>query len=212
MSDLKHLLQANKAWAAKLNRDDPELFARLSAQQDPDYLWIGCSDSRVPANRVIDVQPGEVFVHRNIANVVAPGDANALSVIQYAVDALQVEHIIVCGHYGCGGVQAALAKSDHNQGPDIGDQPISAWLAHIQQVIENQAAELAATATEQRHSRLCELNVLAQVENVCNTDTVTAAWAKGQPLKVHGWIYNIADGLLHVLQQGIGSENELQAL
>lgn len=205
MSDLSHLLEANKAWAAQLNRDDPELFARLSAQQNPDYLWIGCSDSRVPANRVIDVQPGEIFVHRNIANVVAADDANALSVIQYAVDALQVEHIIVCGHYGCGGVQAALARSDEHQPADSGAQPISSWLAHIQQVVEDQKEELNAVAPEQRHARLCELNVLAQVENVCRTDTVKQAWAKGQALQVHGWIYDLGDGLLHVLQPGISS-------
>lgn len=192
---LDHLLENNRAWAAEMVREDPEFFSRLSRQQAPRYLWIGCSDSRVPANQIVGLLPGEMFVHRNVANVVVHTDLNCLSSIQFAVDVLQVGHIIVCGHYGCGGVLAALR--DDKLGL------IDNWLRHIQDVRRNHQAELDALETEvERHSRLCELNVIEQVANVSQTTAVRDAWARGQVLAVHGWIYDIGDGLLRDL--GIG--------
>jgi carbonic anhydrase len=192
MKTLGHLFANNRAWAAEMTRQDPEFFARLSRQQAPQYLWIGCSDSRVPANQIVGLLPGEMFVHRNVANVVTHTDLNCLSAIQFAVEVLRVGHIIVCGHYGCGGVLAALR--DDRLGL------IDNWLRHVQDVRRKHRAQLDALETEaQRHSRLCELNIAEQVENVCRTTVVRDAWARGQTLSVHGWVYDLRDGLLRDL-------------
>ena len=187
-----HLLANNRAWAADMTRQDPEFFRRLSGQQSPQYLWIGCADSRVPANQIVGLLPGEMFVHRNVANVVVHTDLNCISSIQFAVDVLQVGHIIVCGHYGCGGVLAALRDSKLGL--------IDNWLRHVQDVRWKHQPQLDALATEeQRHHRLCELNVVEQVLNVSQTTVVRDAWARGRELAVHGWIYDLRDGLLRDL-------------
>jgi carbonic anhydrase len=189
---LEHLLASNRAWAERLTREDAGFFARLAAQQAPKYLWIGCSDSRVPANTIVGLQPGEVFVHRNVGNVVVHTDLNCLSVMLFAVEVLRVEHIIVCGHYGCGGVRAALERRDHGL--------IDNWLRHIGDVHALHRRELDAIPDlSARADRLCELNVAAQVRNVCLTTVVREAWNRGQPLAVHGWIYRIEDGLIRDL-------------
>jgi carbonic anhydrase len=172
---------------------DPEFFNQLAAQQNPPYLWIGCSDSRVPANQIVDVRPGQIFVHRNVGNVVVPTDLNCLSTIQFAVDVLRIEHVIVCGHYGCGGVLAVL------RGDRLG--LVDNWLRHVRDVRRRNASRLAALPTEaQRHDLLCELNVAEQVENVCQTTVVQDAWARGQSLTVHGWIYSLKDGIIRDLR------------
>jgi carbonic anhydrase len=190
---LKQLLDNNRAWAKSMLSQDAQYFSRLAQQQSPQYLWIGCSDSRVPANQIAGLAPGEVFVHRNIANVVVHTDLNCLSVIQFAVDILKVRHIILCGHYGCSGVQAAMTK--HRIG--LSDN----WLRHVQDVASGHAAELEALAGDDaRHRRLCELNARAQVENIVQCTAVQEAWERGQPLDVHGWIYDLKDGLLRDLQ------------
>lgn len=205
MPDLKRLLQQNRLWADKVNENDPEFFSRLSEQQNPDYLWIGCADSRVPANQIVGQQPGEVFVHRNIANVVIHTDLNCLSVIQYAVEVLQVEHIIVCGHYGCGGVQAAM------QSDEIG--LIDNWLRHIKDVYNKHDSELDSISDEnERFGRFCELNVIEQVHHVCQTTIVQGAWKRGQELHVHGWIYGIHDGIINDLLVDIDSPEKLDAV
>ena len=204
MRDLQHLFSNNRAWSAEATRQDPDFFQRLSRQQTPPYLWIGCSDSRVPANQIVGLPPGDMFVHRNIANVVVHADLNCLSVIQFAVEVLRVDHIIVCGHYGCGGVLAALR--DEKLG--LCDN----WLRHVQDVRWKHQAELDALASEaERHRRLCELNVIEQVVNVGQTTAVRDAWARGQTLTVHGWIYGLADGLLRDLGISISAETELPA-
>ena len=186
------LLENNRQWARAAVAADPEYFSRLAHQQSPQYLWIGCSDSRVPANQIIGLAPGEVFVHRNIANVVVHTDLNCLSVIQFAVDILKVRHIILCGHYGCSGVHAAMTK--HRIG--LSDN----WLRHVQDVAEKHGGELGKVASEeQRHRRLCELNAREQVENIAQCTAVQEAWERGQPLDVHGWIYDLKDGLIHDL-------------
>jgi carbonic anhydrase len=190
--ELSGLLANNRAWADRQRRTEPDFFSRLTEIQRPDYLWIGCSDSRVPANEIVGLRPGELFVHRNVANIVHPYDQNGLSVVQYAVDALRVRHIIVCGHFGCGGVQAAL-------GPPV-DQPLESWLAPLRVLAATHADELAPLADAgARWHRLCELNVQAQVRTVAATPTVRAAWARRQPLTIHGWIYDLHDGLLQDL-------------
>lgn len=194
VSKLQHLLDANAAWASAMKERDAEFFSRLADQQHPDYLWIGCSDSRVPASQIINLQPGEVFVHRNIANVVPAEDTNALSVIQYAVEALKVKHIVVCGHYGCGGVRAALLDSVEGT--------IAHWLENVKAVAQKHQQELDALDESARESRLCELNVLAQVQTVKETSFVQEAWNRQQPLEVHGWIYDIRDGVIHELVDG----------
>ena len=192
MRYLRHLFTNNRNWADAITRDDPEFFARLAKQQAPQYLWIGCSDSRVPANQIVGLLPGEMFVHRNIANVVIHTDLNCLSTMQFAVDVLRVQHIIVCGHYGCGGVLAAL------RGDKLG--LVDNWLRHVSDVRTKHQAELESLPTEQaRHRRLCELNVLEQVVNVSETTVVSDAWRRGQALAIHGWIYDVADGLLRDL-------------
>jgi len=186
------LFQNNRRWAANTTARDPAFFETLSRQQTPKYLWIGCSDSRVPANEIVGLLPGELFVHRNVANVVVHTDLNCLSVLQFAVDVLRVEHVIVCGHYGCGGVQAAEANRSLGL--------IDNWLRHVQDVRDRHEAELAACATvEARVDRLCELNVIDQVRHVCQTTIVHDAWRREQPLSVHGWIYGLTDGLLRDL-------------
>jgi carbonic anhydrase len=201
---LPHLFANNRAWAAEMTRQDPDFFGRLSRQQAPEYLWIGCSDSRVPANQIVGLPPGEMFVHRNVANVVVHADLNCLSVIQFAVEVLGVGHIIVCGHYGCGGVLAALR--DDKLGL------VDNWLRHVQDVRWKHQAELDALPTEaERHQRLCELNVVEQVVNVSKTTVVQDAWGRGHPLEVHGWIYDLRDGLLRDLGMGSRAEAEVAA-
>ncbi len=192
MSSLKHLFERNRAWANTLKDKDPEFFARLSRQQTPDYLWIGCSDSRVPANQIVDLPPGEVFVHRNIANVVVHTDLNCLSVIQYAVQVLKVRHIIICGHYGCGGIKAAAENHEHGL--------IDNWLRHIKDVARFHGDELEGLDHRTKLDRLCELNVVEQVVNVSNTTIVRHAWRDGADLTLHGWVYNLDSGLLKNLK------------
>ncbi|MFL5340203.1 MAG: carbonate dehydratase [Gemmataceae bacterium] len=204
MRVLRHLFANNRAWAADMTRQDPEFFSRLSHQQAPQYLWIGCADSRVPANQIVGLLPGEMFVHRNVANVVVHTDLNCLSAIQFAVEVLRVSHIIVCGHYGCGGVLAALR--DDKLGL------IDNWLRHVQDVRGKHQAQLAAVETEERrHARLCELNVVEQVVNVSQTTVVRDAWARGQELTVHGWIYDLQDGLLRDMGMCVSAEGDLLA-
>ena len=197
------LLRSNQEWADRINAEDPGFFERLSRQQAPEYLWIGCSDSRVPANQIIDMQPGEVFVHRNIANVVVQSDLNCLSVIQFAVDVLKVRHILVVGHYGCGGVHAAL----HDKRLGLCDN----WIRHVGNVAETHGGYLCELGDDElRHDRLCELNVLEQVVNVCHTTVVRDAWLRGQELAVHGWVYTLRDGRVHDLGVDVDSNASLQ--
>jgi carbonic anhydrase len=190
MRSLRHLFDNNRAWADRIRQQDPEFFSKLSKQQSPEYLWIGCSDSRVPANEIVDLLPGELFVHRNVANLVVHTDLNCLSVMQFAVDILKVRHIIVCGHYGCSGVQAALRRDRLG----LSDN----WLRHIQDVRQKHEKVLA-TADAGAGDRLCELNVIEQVANVCHTSIARDAWERGQALTVHGWVYGLKDGLLRDL-------------
>ncbi len=203
MRSLKQLFDNNRAWAAEMTRQDPDFFRRMSTQQSPHYLWIGCSDSRVPANQVAGLVPGEMFVHRNVANVVVHTDLNCLSAIQFAVDVLHIEHIIVCGHYSCGGILAAL--QDNKLGL------IENWLRHVQDVRAKHRAELDALDTEKKqHDRLCELNVIEQVINLSRTTVVRDAWSRGQALTVHGWIYDLSDGLLRDMDVSVASEQEVE--
>jgi carbonic anhydrase len=202
MRTLGHLFERNRVWADQLKAGDPDFFARLAAQQAPDYLWIGCSDSRVPANQIVDVPPGEMFVHRNVANVVVHTDLNCLSAIQFAVEALEVRDIIVCGHYGCGGVRAAFR--DQRLGL------IDNWLRHVQDVARKHEAELAALPDERaKLERLCELNVIEQAANVCRTSIVRDAWRRGQPVAIHAWVYSLDDGRLRDLGLCVEAEAEL---
>ncbi|HEX9180995.1 MAG TPA: carbonate dehydratase [Burkholderiales bacterium] len=193
MRDLERLFANNREWAEGMLRDDPEFFTRLASQQAPEHLWIGCADSRVPANEVVGLAPGELFVHRNIANVVVQTDFNCLSVLQFAVDLLKVKHVIVCGHYGCSGVRAVMA------GTRVGLS--DNWLRQVEAVNSKHAALLERIPDERlRHDRLCELNVLEQVVNVARTTVVQDAWARGQELNLHAWIYGLKDGLLRDLE------------
>jgi carbonic anhydrase len=201
MPDLTHLLESNRAWAAAVKAQDPEFFARLAQQQAPKYLWIGCSDSRVPANQITGLAPGEVFVHRNIANIVVHTDLNCLSVMEFAVDVLRVGHIIVCGHYGCSGVRVAMER----RRVGLADN----WLRHVQDVHVKYATLLHRMPRDTRHDRLCELNVLEQALNVCQTTVVQDAWARGQPLAVHSWVYDLGDGLLRDLGLTVDRDSEL---
>lgn len=188
MRTLAELISRNRAWAARITAEDPGFFGRLAEQQNPEFLWIGCADSRVPANQIVDLLPGQLFVHRNVANVVVHTDLNCLSVVQFAVDVLGVRHIIVCGHYGCGGVEAALGR-----GGGLG--LVDNWLRHVQDVAEKHRDRLAGLASaRERVDRLCELNVLEQAVNVCRTSVVQDAWRRGQELSVHAWIYRLEDG------------------
>lgn len=195
------LLTNNQAWAEKLRSENPELLAKLSHQQTPEYLWIGCSDSRVPAEQLVGLSPGDLFVHRNVANLVIHTDLNCLSVMQYAIDALRVRHIIVCGHYGCGGVNAALKNLRLGL--------IDNWLRHVQDIHEKYVLEIEGQTEDQRLNRLCELNVIEQTINACQTTVVQSAWERGQELSVHGWIYGVSDGLLRELNMTISSRQEL---
>ena len=204
MPSLTDLIDNNRQWAEGVRRRDPGFFDRLSRQQAPRYLWIGCADSRVPANEIVGLKPGELFVHRNVANVVVHTDLNCLSVLQYAIDVLKVEHVVVCGHYGCGGVRAAYFRSSLGL--------IDNWLRHVQDVRERHERQLdELKADEAQIDRLCELNVVDQVRNVCNTTIVQEAWTRGQPLAIHGWIYDIHDGLLRDLQCTSMSLDEVAA-
>ncbi|NHN39691.1 carbonate dehydratase [Pseudomaricurvus alcaniphilus] len=193
MNTPEELLKYNREWAKDVNERDDEYFNRLSRQQVPEYLWIGCSDSRIAANQIVAMEPGSIFVHRNIANVVVHTDLNCLSVIQYAVEVLKVKHILVVGHYGCGGVQAALDSANHGL--------IDNWLEHIRDVYRaHQTAVDSATSDKERANRLCELNVISQVGNVAQTTIVRNAWRSGQDLTLHGWIYSLEDGLVRDLK------------
>lgn len=203
MPKLKHLFESNENWAKDISEQDPEFFSKLSKQQAPEYLWIGCSDSRVPANQIISLPPGEVFVHRNIANIVAHTDLNCQSVIQFAVEMLHVKHIIVCGHYGCGGIHAAM-----------GDQQlglIDHWLRHIKDVYRFNEDKLKDLPVAEQEDLLCELNVIEQVNNVCESAVVRNAWRKGADLTVHGWIYGIENGILKNLNVGTDSLESYEA-
>ncbi|HBA35426.1 MAG TPA: carbonate dehydratase [Gammaproteobacteria bacterium] len=203
--ELKQLFQNNREWAQKETDADPQFFARLAGQQAPEYLWIGCSDSRVPANQIVGLLPGELFVHRNIANVVIHTDLNCLSVMQYAVEVLKVKHIIVTGHYNCGGVQAAM----QNQQFGLVDN----WLRNIRDLYHASADELAQLSNDQEKlNRLCELNVKAQVNNVCHTQIVQNAWARNQELTVHGWIYSLENGLLKDLGVTVNSIEQVHKI
>ncbi len=199
---LAHLFANNRAWAQAMTRADPQFFQRLAGQQAPQHLWIGCSDSRVPANQIVGLLPGEMFVQRNVANLVVHTDLNCLSTLQFAVDVLKVRHIIVCGHYGCGGVLAAL----RNERLGLVDN----WLRHVEDVRMRHHAQLERLASERaRHDRLCELNVIEQVVNVGQTTVVRDAWRRGDPIALHGWIYDIRDGLLRDLSIQVNDESEL---
>lgn len=202
MKNIAQLFENNRKWASSVTAENPAFFSELAKRQKPEYLWIGCSDSRVPANQVAGLAPGEVFVHRNIANVVAHTDFNCLSVLEYAVHVLQVKHVIVCGHYGCGGVMAAM------QGQHVG--VIDNWLRHIRDVRQNHAIQLSELEDEKdRINRLCELNVIEQVRNVCATTIVQDRWEKGNPLAVHGWIFSIENGLLNDLKVTVTDQADL---
>ncbi len=202
--ELQALLRSNRDWADGITKTDPTFFERLSQQQTPKYLWIGCSDSRVPSNQILGLDPGEVFVHRNIANVMVHTDLNSLSTIQYAVDVLKVRHIIVTGHYGCGGVGAAL------EGTRIG--LADNWIRHVADVVQKHAALLDALPHAARYLALCELNAIEQARNVCLTTIVSDAWSRGQPLAVHGWVYGLDDGLIHELGMDVHGSDELDAV
>jgi carbonic anhydrase len=205
MKILKNLFDNNRTWAEKIKQVDPDFFKKLSQQQAPEYLWIGCSDSRVPANEIVGMLPGEIFVHRNIANVVVHTDLNCLSVIQYAVEVLQIKHIIVCGHYGCGGVAAAMEHREHGL--------IDNWLAHIKDVYRYHQARFDALRTDkEKADLLCELNVVEQVANVCHTTIVQNAWKAGRSLAVHGWIYSIQDGILRDLNVCVTGPQDISSI
>ncbi|TLN19570.1 carbonate dehydratase [bacterium] len=197
MDELKSLFRNNREWIESITTRDPAFFQRLAKQQKPRFLWIGCSDSRVPANEIVGLEPGEMFVHRNVANVVSSSDMNCLSVLQYAISVLGVNHVIVTGHYGCGGVSAALEARQHGL--------IDNWLHPVRNIYSQYRAELDALAEEKRIDRLCELNVAEQVKNVCSTVYVQEAWARGHELVVHGWIYDIRDGILKDLGISVDS-------
>ena len=198
---LDHLFENNRAWSERRRRDDPQFFERLSGQQRPRYLWIGCADSRVPANEIVGLLPGELFVHRNVANVVVHSDLNCLSVMQFAVEVLSIEHIIVCGHYGCSGVSVAV----QNQRVGLADN----WLRHVQDVASKHDAHVNMLSDMPRRiDRMCELNVIEQVANVCQTTIVRDAWERGQPLSVHGWVYGLKDGLVRDLKTSVNKPEQ----
>ena len=200
METLEHLFENNRKWSESIRQVQPQFFLELAQQQSPKYLWIGCADSRVPANQIVGLMPGELFVHRNVANLVVHSDLNCLSVMQFAVDILKVRHIIVCGHYGCGGVGAAMRKERLG----LSDN----WLRHVQDVHQQHEQALANLPEAQAVDRLCELNVMEQVSNVCRTTIVQDAWGRGQALSIHGWIYGLHGGLLQDLKVTVtGTEN-----
>lgn len=205
MERLENLLENNRKWTQKITQNDPEFFKKLVNQQAPDFLWIGCADSRVPANEIVGLLPGELFVHRNVANAVIHTDLNCLSVLQYAVDVLKVEHVIVCGHYGCGGVKAAMDNKPLGL--------IDNWLRHLRDVYQKHEHALNAIQDEnKRWDKFCELNVIEQVHNVSHSTIVQAAWDRGQSLSIHGWIYSIKDGLLRDLNLCVSKQDEISEL
>jgi carbonic anhydrase len=202
--DISKLLEKNRAWARERVRRDPTFFTRLEKQQAPEFLWIGCADSRVPANEIVDLDPGELFVHRNVANVVVHTDLNCLSVLQFAVDVLKVKHVIVCGHYGCGGVKAAMERESHGL--------IDNWLRHVQDVQRDHQKELRAMPPgKARVDRLCELNVIEQVRNIGRTTIVQDAWRSGHPVQLHGWIYGLKDGIVTDLGVTVSAITDIEA-
>lgn len=204
MATLPHLFTNNREWSNRIQQQSPGFFEKLACQQAPEHLWIGCSDSRVPANEIVGMLPGELFVHRNVANLVIHTDMNCLSVLQYAVDILHVRHVIVCGHYGCGGIRAAMEDSSHGL--------IDNWLRHIQDLARSHASELNALPDlAQRVDRLCELNVVAQAVNVGNTTVVQDAWKRGDKVSIHGWIYGLSNGLLQDLHVELASPDDVRA-
>lgn len=202
MKTLGHLFQNNRRWAAHIKEQEPEFFSKLSSQQNPEYLWIGCADSRVPSNQIIGLLPGEVFVHRNVANMVVHTDFNCLSVIQYAVDVLKVKHIMVVGHYGCGGVRAAIQDQQYGL--------IDNWLRFIKDLYYIKRHKFENLTENEKVNLLCEMNVKAQVANVCRTTIVQNAWARGQELEVHGWIYSVSDGLLRDLGMTVKGLDQIE--
>lgn len=204
MPHIDKLFANNRAWATETVRRDPTFFQRLSAQQAPAYLWIGCADSRVPANEIVGLAPGEMFVHRNVANLVVHTDLNCLSVLQYAVDVLRVEHVIVTGHYGCGGVRAAMSDGRHGL--------IDNWLRHVHDVAERHPLELARLSGVAREDRLCELNVAEQVLNAARSTVIRDAWARGQAVSLHGWVYSLNDGLVNDQHCTVASDHDVRAL
>ncbi len=204
MKTLGYLFERNREWAQRIKELEPDFFEKLASQHAPKFLWIGCSDSRVPANQIVGLLPGEVFVHRNVANIVVHTDFNCLSVIQYAVEILRVEHIVVCGHYGCGGVQAALES--HELGL------IDNWLRHIKDVYSRHEMRLGQLDGTACIDKLCELNVIEQVHNVCHTTIVQQAWREGRDLSVHGWIYSLEDGLLRDLKATVDSPADIEPI
>ena len=204
MKALPELFNNNKKWASEIWASNPEFFSRLVAQQAPEYLWIGCSDSRVPANEIVGLLPGELFVHRNVGNLVIHTDMNCLSVLQYAVDMLKIKHVIVCGHYGCGGIQAALENKPHGL--------VDNWLRHIRDIHYRHRDKLSILSKAEQMRKLCELNAVEQVINVGNTTIIQDAWKRGQKIAIHGWIYDIADGLLRDLSVCVNSRRELDIL
>ncbi|MCZ2722828.1 carbonate dehydratase [Marinomonas sp. 15G1-11] len=205
MTKLVELFNNNRKWAAKVNEANPEFFSTLSKQQQPEYLWIGCADSRVPANEIVNLLPGEIFVHRNIANLVVHSDLNCLSVIQFAVDVLKVKHIMVVGHYGCGGIKAALESDKHGL--------IDNWLGHVKDVYRFHKDKMdSITDHKERCDTLCELNVIEQVANVCQTSILQNAWSKGQNVQVHGWIYSIENGIIDDLNVSVAGAEEMSSI
>jgi carbonic anhydrase len=203
-SDIQGLLDNNRAWAERMCQEDSDYFTRLSSQQNPDYLWIGCSDSRVPANQIIDLPPGEVFVHRNVANLLHHNDINALSVVQFAVDVLKVRHIMIVGHYGCGGVRAAVAGGECGM--------VDYWLHSVRELYSRHRQSLQELSLEDQVDRMCELNVKAQVNNLCRTKILQRAWQRGQALSVHGWVYGLADGHIKDLDCSITGLEQIATL
>jgi len=197
--DIQQLLDHNREWAAQMEQDDPGFFGRLAKQQEPDFLWIGCSDSRVPASQITGLMPGEVFVHRNVANVVMQNDPNCMSVVDFAIRKLQVRHVIVCGHYGCAGVHAAME--------DTAVGAVDHWISGIRDLWEQHRDDLVDLDTAAAEARLCELNVQQQVRSLCRTTVMKEAWDRGQAIDVHGWIYGVEDGLLRVLSEPITSSS-----
>jgi carbonic anhydrase len=205
MDAINRLLKNNRAWAARMNKEHPGFFKALKDQQSPEYLWIGCADSRVPANEIVGLLPGELFVHRNVANLVIPSDLNCISVIQFAIDVLRVKHVIVCGHYGCTGVRAALREDEIG----VADN----WLMHVRHTRDRHESEIEELETdEERFRRLCELNVVEQVQNVAHTTPVQHAWRNGQEVTIHGLIYGIEDGLIKDLETRASSRTEVTAI
>lgn len=205
MRSIEELFSNNRAWAQSVKTSDPDFFEKLANQQAPEYLWIGCSDSRVPANQIVGLLPGEVFVHRNVANMVVHTDFNCLTVLQYAVDVLKIKHVLVVGHYNCGGVRAAYENRDNGL--------IDNWLRNIKDVQQRHRRRIAALETDdERVNLLCELNVISQVFNVCHTTIVQNAWSRGQPLSVHGWVYSLKDGLINDLECTVSGPEQISAI